>query len=320
MSSWSDVLDFADAPGSAESLRRAITLNKWSNPFSSDKNSFDQFAGGFSADDSGARTAGRAVGSYFAGGALGDVAGGAGDAAPVAGDSAAVDSAGVSATNDAIAGVDSGTSTIAGAPSSADAISGPAATPATAATPAPTSGQASAQNLISGAQPNATPAQGLINTAQDSATGFQGTVPADASSPAALQPGQSVDSGTGSVVTPGAGTGAAEQPGIIDRTLNAIKAHPTASKVGAGAALGMYTTEMKRKADLEALAAKHGYEIDLASLPARQKTGNASVGGGGVNLNIRPGAKTLTRPGGAPVFNTGTGIINRNAGLNGVRG
>src|SRR5690348_1966657 len=170
MSFISDLADLTNMPGSAESLRRAIMLNDWSNPFSSNKNSFDQFAGGFSADDPNARMVGRAVGSYFAGQGASDVLGGGGgtaadagstpaDTVPIEGDAAST--AGMDVTDVPLANVGSAP----GAVPAPDVVpgSGPAAAPSTAATATPTTTQASAQNLLNGTSPNATPAQDLIN-------------------------------------------------------------------------------------------------------------------------------------------------------------
>jgi hypothetical protein len=203
-----------------------------------------------------------------------------------------------------------GTTSLTGsATSAAEGIipgSGEAATPL-AETPAATPTQNAAQELINGpAGPTPTPS------------------PADAAQ-YGLQPGQYVDPATGSTVTPGPGTGAAAQPGIVDRILSGADQFATKHPVAAGqavsgvgkAALGTLSASQKRKADLEALAAKHGYDIDLAGFKQRQTQANPSVGGGPVNLNLAPGKDVLRRPDGTPVY-TNDGLLNRN--MNGVRG
>lgn len=152
--------------------------------------------------------------------------------------------------------------------------------------------------------------------------------PASAVAPAVTAPvadataaAPAVDSSMGMTLTPGPG-GAGPMdpaaPGMVSSAMNAVESHPITSLIGANMLGGALTGMAKRKADLEELAAQHGYAVDLATLPQRQKQGNPSVGGGGVNLNIKPGNKVLTRPDGTPVYRPGTGIINTN--MNGARG
>jgi hypothetical protein len=62
---------------------------------------------------------------------------------------------------------------------------------------------------------------------------------------------------------------------------------------------------------------KRKQEMDLATLPQRQKMGNPSVGGAGVNINLRPGRTVLYRSDGRPVY-LPSGLIN--SAMNGVRG
>jgi hypothetical protein len=97
-----------------------------------------------------------------------------------------------------------------------------------------------------------------------------------------------------------------------------VKENPIASIIGANmlgsAVSGVANLSAQRESDKRKAAAAES----LADLPRRQKMGNPSVGGGGVNLNLKPGGKVLKRPDGTTVFVPGTGIIN--GSMNGVRG
>lgn len=66
-------------PGSPQSLQDAFIANRWSHPYGSEQNSMDIFAGGVGhpagSEHPWARTAGRAVGSYFLGQGLNNFTG-----------------------------------------------------------------------------------------------------------------------------------------------------------------------------------------------------------------------------------------------------
>ncbi len=86
------IQDLPSMPGSPQSLQDAIILNKYNDPFGPDANSMDVFAGGtghpLGSEHPEARTVGRAVGSYFAGGSLLGALGGESGAATGAGEGA----------------------------------------------------------------------------------------------------------------------------------------------------------------------------------------------------------------------------------------
>lgn len=113
-------------------------------------------------------------------------------------------------------------------------------------------------------------------------------------------------------------TGDVASKGILNSAMDWVNAKPVNTLITgqaiSGVAKGTFeerAAEKKRKANLEAMQ-------EQASLPQRLKQGNASVGGGNVNLNLRKGADgVLRRPDGTPVFGGG-GILTN--GMNGVRG
>jgi hypothetical protein len=150
---------------------------------------------------------------------------------------------------------------------------------------------------------------------------IQGTEGATAATPAATEAiapsvaPAAVDSSVGMPFTPGAGgAGAMDPSGGIT---GFVKENPITSIIGANmlgsAVSGVANLSAQREADKRRAAAAES----LADLPRRQKMGNPSVGGAGVNLNLRPGGKILKRPDGTPVW-APSGIIS--TGMNGVRG
>jgi hypothetical protein len=156
---------------------------------------------------------------------------------------------------------------------------------------------------------------------------IQGTEGAAAATPAAtgaIAPSvapAAVDSSMGMPFTPGPGSVGAMDPsnaGIFTQGADWIGAHPVASIIGANMAGGALKGYADLSAQRESDKRKAQAAQDLADLPRRQKQGNPSVGGAGVNLNLRPGSKVLLRPDGTPVYRPGTGILN--GAMNGARG
>lgn len=187
-------------------------------------------------------------------------------------------------------------------------------TPAVAAEAAPSTTATLAQGTLSGGETAAVPA-----SAPEALAGTAGATPAPAAADTAaygLAPGQTVDSATGSVITPGPGTGAADVSAVAGKGW--IESNPITSIIGANMLGGAAQGYANRRTQLELAQKKHDYEMEQADLPRKTKQGNASVGGGGVNIPIKPGGKILKRPDGTPVFVPGTGIIN--GSMNGVRG
>jgi hypothetical protein len=97
-----------------------------------------------------------------------------------------------------------------------------------------------------------------------------------------------------------------------------VKENPVASIIGANMLGSAVSSVANLSAQREADKRKAAAARDLADLPRQQKMANKAVGGGGVNLNLKPGGKVLKRPDGSTVFVPGTGIIS--TGMNGVRG
>lgn len=184
---------------------------------------------------------------------------------------------------------------------------------AAAGTEAPASTTATlSQGILNGGEGAAVP-----TSATQALAGTAGATPVPSAADTAvygLTPGQSVDAATGSVVTPGTGSGAAATPGFADW----VQAHPIASIIGANMLGGAASGVASRQTQLEAIEKKKEAELELADLPRKTKQGNPSVGGKGVNLNVKPSGKILKRPDGTPVFVPGTGIISN--GMNGTRG
>jgi hypothetical protein len=185
---------------------------------------------------------------------------------------------------------------LAGGEVAGGAVTPGATTTLAAEAPAATNAEALSQGLIQG-------------TGEGAAAAAPGAV-APSVAPAA------VDSSVGMPFTPGAGgAGAMDPSGGIT---GFVKENPVASIIGANmlgsAVSGVANLSAQRESDKRKAAAAES----LADLPRRQKMGNPSVGGGGVNLNLKPGSKVLKRPDGTPVFIPGTGIIS--TGMNGVRG
>jgi hypothetical protein len=148
---------------------------------------------------------------------------------------------------------------------------------------------------------------------------IQGGEGAAAATPAAAAPSvapAAVDSSVGLPYTPGPGGAGPMDPG--GGLMGFVKENPIASIIGANmlgsAVSGVANLSAQRESDKRKAAAAES----LADLPRRQKMGNPSVGGAGVNLNLKPGSKVLRRADGTPVFVPGTGIIS--TGMNGVRG
>ena len=185
----------------------------------------------------------------------------------------------------------------------AGATSGSGVAPVAASEAPATTSQALETNLINGgaAAPtvNATPA-----------------VAQAATTPSAVAP--AVDDSMGMTFTPGPGGAGPMQPGFGSQALDFVKENPVTSLIGANILGGTLSGIANRSTQLEMLKREEQAKEDLADLPRRQKQGNASVGGKGVNLNLHPGSKVLRRPDGTPVYRPGTGIINN--GMNGVRG
>ena len=93
-------------PGSPTSLISAVSANRWGQPFGSNANSMDIFAGGFSSNNRNARLIGRGIGSAYLGGTIMGAFGGGSEAAT--GNAAAPSSSGGAAGGSA--GTAAGTS------------------------------------------------------------------------------------------------------------------------------------------------------------------------------------------------------------------
>ena len=189
-----------------------------------------------------------------------------------------------------------------------------------------TSGASGAAPVV-GAETPATTSQALetnlINGGATAPSGVAGATPIPSAADTAaygVPSGSSIDPATGSIITPGAGGAGALDPGVsgVQGVLDVVEHHPIASLIGANMAGGMLQGMANRSTQLEMLKRQEQAQEDLADLPRRQKQGNSSVGGKGVNINMRPGSKVLRRPDGTPVYRPGTGIIS--TGMNGVRG
>lgn len=161
-------------------------------------------------------------------------------------------------------------------------------------------------NLAANAAPTDTTTNLATNTAD---TGV-------ASTPnAALQSGQYVDPGTGSVVTPGPGTGAdvaPSNPGLIQGAMDWAKANPQLASTGTAVLgntiAGAAGAAKQQKANQEAAKTKLANEEALQQFQ-REQIQAGSAGGGGVNLNMRPGQKVLRRPDGTLVYAPNGGLI-----------
>jgi hypothetical protein len=273
-------------PGSAQAWVNALANDDWTNPFSGKASSWDMMAGGSSSEDPRIRTVGRAVGSYFLGGAVANGAGGAeagagtvgAEEAGVAADAGAATDAAMEANNaDVISqfGGDSSAAAGAGSDAAQQIVAGESADLA--------AGNTSAQNIV-GSQPTAGSPEQLGGPGMEEWN---------------------------------AAREAANKPGLIEGAMKTINANPAASVLGfkavegvGSAALASRAAEKKRKADLER-------ELELADFKRKQTQANPSVGGGGVNLNLRPTNAPIRRPDGTLVYPV-PGLINRAAG--GVRG
>jgi hypothetical protein len=162
-----------------------------------------------------------------------------------------------------------------------------------------------------GAPGAVTPIAAAEAPASTSATLAQGLVQAPAAEVPAAAGVPAVDSSMGMPFTPGPGGAGPLEPGAFDKVTGWIKDNPITSIIGANMIGGALSGVANRSAMLEAEKKRRERELELADLPRKTKMSNTSVGGGNVNLNLKPGSKVLYRPDGTPVF-AGTGIVASN--------
>ena len=306
MCNMDNVNFLANAPGSPESIRRAIRNNKWGlgGGVSGDSNvhtSWDDLLGGWGASEewdklpgavgnsAGNRRVGRGVGLVFGAAAAGSAAGGAEAGATEVG-------AGLPLAEEA-----GGATT--GLIGEGSAL-----------------GEGAAAEIASGEEV----APGII---------------ADSTAPSeiATTPGQVIDApattgpteiGQGLPLAEEAGVeqAATAEKGLFTSAMDWVNAKPVNTLIAgqaiggaAGGAMSSISQKKAEKAKREQQERDIAAQQELKDYPRRVKQGNPSVGGGGVNVNLKRGPDgVLRRPDGSPVYNRPGGILTR--GMTGPRG
>jgi hypothetical protein len=300
--------DIFNGPGTLGALREALKYNDWKIRSINDpkKSSHDILLGGWSSGGENQRKAGRVVGSIAAA-----IAGGS---ALSGGEAAGAEGAATGAETGA--GESFGLTGMEGAEAAGEGAQGVA-------------GEFAGSEAGLGDQAWGVNPQGVEGTGADAALTGEAPTPSEA----AFAETNTVDAGganeffgadasnTGTPVEnwmePGPASNApVKEPGILERAMQWAGEKPINTAItygaisqGASAALQSRAAERKRKEE----EAAREYN---ATIRQRMKMGNPSVGGGGVNINMRPGTGVLRRPDGSVVYPPG--IINRNMG--GVRG
>jgi hypothetical protein len=289
-----------NGPGTLGALREALKYNDWKIRGINDpeKSSHDILLGGWSSGGESQRKAGRIVGSVAAaiagGNALSGGEAAAGEGA-VAGEGATEVGMGMPLAEEAGAGAaESGVASQFATEAGLDASWG--------ANPAQTTGLETGFEGLSESAAETAAREALSETAT---TGLEGATESLAS-----------ETATDNLLKEAASQSLENKPGIIESAMKWAGEKPINTAItygaisqGASAALQSRAAEKKRK---EAEAERE-YN---ATIKQRMKMGNPSVGGGGVNINMRPGSRVLRRPDGSAVYPPG--LIQGRMG--GVRG